>query len=106
VYNLKRTEVVLLSAFDTALRDIANAAERVALVKDSVTLAQAAADAENLRLATGKTTSYNVSQSLRDLSQAQSRELATYVDLNKALVQLQFVLGTLPDYLRVAVTAE
>ncbi|HEY0944750.1 MAG TPA: TolC family protein [Opitutaceae bacterium] len=106
VYNLKRTEVVLLSAFDTALRDIANAAERVVLVKDSVALAQAAADAENLRLGQGRTTSFNVSQSLRDLSQAQSRALASLVDLNKALVQLQFVLGTLPEYLRVEVTSE
>lgn len=103
IFTLKRTEVTLLSAFDTALRDIDNAAKRVALVKDSVALAQAAADAEQVRLATGKTTSYNVSQSLRDLSQAQSRELASLVDLNKAIVQFQFVLGTLPEYLRIDV---
>ncbi len=103
VYSLKHTEVVLLSAVDTALRDIANAADRINLVKDSVTLAQASADAETLRLASGQTTSYNVSQALRDLSQAQSRQLATLVDLNKALVQLQFVTGTLPTFLRVNV---
>lgn len=103
LYTLKHTEVVLLSSFDTAIRDINSAAERVKLVKDSVALAQAAADAENARLATGKTTSYNVAQALRDLSQAQSRELATLVDLNKAIVQFQFVLGTLPDYLHIEV---
>lgn len=106
IYNLKRTEVVLLSAFDTAVRDITNAAERVGLVKDSVSLAQAAADAETLRLGQGRTTSFNVSQTFRDLSQAQSRSLASLVDLNKALVQLQFVLGTLPEYLRVEVKTE
>lgn len=104
VYNLKRTEVVLLSAFDTAMRDIANASERVNLVRDSVALAQAATDAETLRLASGKTTSFNVSQSLRDLSQSQSRQLASLVDLNKALIQLQFVMGSLPEHLRVNVT--
>lgn len=103
VYNLKRTEVVLLSAFDTAMRDIQNASERVGLVNDSFTLAKAASDAEGLRLVSGKTTSFNVSQSLRDLSLAGSRELASLVDLNKAILQLQFVLGTLPEHLRVDV---
>jgi outer membrane protein len=106
VYNLKRTEVVLLSAFDTAMRDIANASERFNLVQDSVALSQASADAETLRLASGKTTSFNVSQSLRDLSQSQSRQLASLVDLNKALIQLQFVMGSLPEHLRVNVTTD
>ena len=99
--ELKRTEVTLLSAFDTALRDIANASERIGLVKDTVRLAQSALDAELRRLNSGLTTSYNVAQAQRDLSQARSRELATYVDLNKAVTQLYFVLGTLDRTLSV-----
>lgn len=102
--EIKRTEVTLLSAFDTAMRDIANANERIGLVKDSVRLAQSALDAEHRRLSSGLTTSFNVAQAQRDLSQARSRELATYVDLNKAVTQLYFVLGTLDKQLRVAIT--
>lgn len=99
--NVQKTELTLDSAFDSALRDIANATERVKLVGDSVRLARAAAEAETLRLASGKTTSYNVSQTLRDLSQAASRELASFVDLNKALIQFEFIVGTLPEHLRI-----
>ena len=99
--NLKRTEVVLLSAFDTAQRDITNAAERSRLVKDTVKLAAAGLDAQQRILGSGKTTSYEVAQAQRDLSQARSRELATLVDLNKSIAQFQFVLGTLPEHLRV-----
>lgn len=104
--EIKRTEVTLLSAFDTAMRDIANATERIGLVKDSVRLAQSALDVELRRLSSGLTTSYNVAQAQRDLSQARSRELATFVDLNKAVSQLYFVTGTLDQYLHVAVTSE
>ncbi len=100
--ELKRTEVTLLSAFDNAMRDITNAAERVTLVKDTVRLAQSTLDVELRRLSAGQTTSFNVAQAQRDLSQARSRELATYVDLNKAITQLYFVLGTLDSNLRVS----
>lgn len=99
---LKRTEVALLSAFDTARRDIENAAERTVLVRDSVSLAAAALDAQERLLGTGKATSFEVAQAQKELSQARSRELATVVDLNKSIAQLQFILGTLPDHLRVA----
>ncbi len=99
--NLKRTEVVLLSAFDTAQRDIANAVERTRLVQDSVKLAAAALDAQQRILGTGRATSYEVAQAQRDLSQIRSRELATLVDLNKSVAQLQFVLGTIAEHLRV-----
>jgi outer membrane protein len=104
--EIKRTEVTLLSAFDTAMRDIANSAERIGLVQDTVRLAQSALDAELRRLSSGMTTSYNVAQAQRDLSQARSRELATYVDLNKAVTQLYFVLGTLDEFLQVSITSE
>ncbi len=104
--EIKRTEVTLLSAFDTALREISNASERVQLVQDTVRLAQSALDVELRRLSSGMTTSFNVAQAQRDLSQARSRELATYVDLNKAVTQLYFVTGTLDQHLRVAVAAE
>lgn len=104
--QLKHTEVVLLSAFDSAMRDLNNAAERIGLVDDSVRLAESALNAELKRLASGLTTSFNVAQAQRDLSTARSRKIATYVDLNKAYTQLGFVLGTLPRDLKVDLVAE
>jgi outer membrane protein TolC len=99
--ELKRTEVVLMSAFDSSLRELDNAAERMELVQDSVRLAESALDAELKRLASGLTTSFNVAQAQRDVSTARSRALATRVDLNKAYTQVGFVLGTLPRQLRI-----
>jgi len=103
LFNVKRSENELLSAFDTAMRDITAAADRIRLVHSSVVLAQEALDSEEKRLESGLTTSYNVSLSQKDLSQARSRELATYVDLNKALVQLYVLVGILPKVEHVAV---
>jgi len=104
--ELKRTEVVLLSAFDTATRDLNNASARIELVQDSVRLAESALAAELKRLSSGLTTSFNVAQAQRDLSAVQSRALATRVDLNKAYTQLGFVLGTLARDLKVEVISE
>jgi len=95
--NVKRSENELLGAFDAAMRDIGTATDRIRLVHESVVLAQQALASEGRRLDSGLTTSYNVSLSQKDLSQARSRELATYVDLNKALVQLYALVGTLPE---------
>lgn len=103
LFNVKRSENELLSAFDTAMRDIGAASDRIRLVHSSVVLAQEALDSEEKRLESGLTTSYNVSLSQKDLSQARSRELATYVDLNKALVQLYVLVGILPKMEHVAV---
>jgi len=99
--TIQRTEVALLAALDTAIRDIENASERVSLVKDTVRLAESALNAELKRLGSGMTTSFNVAQAQRDVSAARSRELATFVDLNKAVTNLNFVLGTLHEELRV-----
>jgi outer membrane protein TolC len=104
LYSLKRTEITLLSAFDNALREITNAQQRNLLVADTVRLARNAVDVETKRLASGLTTSYNVAQAQRDFSSARSRELAALVDLNKAIIQYHFVVGTLPEHLRVDVT--
>ena len=103
---IKRSEVALLSAFDNAMRDLASSRERMKLVRDSVALAEAAHNAEEKRLASGLTTSYNVATAQRDLSQARSRELATLVDLNKAYAQLYALLGTLPEQMQIDVKAE
>jgi outer membrane protein TolC len=98
--NVKRNELLLLSAFDTAMHDIASVQERVALVQESAKLAASALEAEEKRLATGLTTSYNVGVVQKDLSTARSREQATFVDLNKAVIQLYALVGILPDEMK------
>ncbi len=105
LFNLKRTEITLLSAFDNSLREITNAEQRNLLVADTVRLARNAVEVETKRLASGMTTSYNVAQAQRDFSSARSRELAALVDLNKAIIQYHFVVGTLPDHLRIDLAA-
>jgi outer membrane protein TolC len=101
--NVKRAEVTILSAVDTAMRDIDAARERVALVKDTVNLAKSALDAEVRRLDSGLTTSYNVLSLQKELSQARSRELATIVDLNKAITTLLLLEGTLAEKMDIAI---
>lgn len=101
--SMKRNELLLLSAFDTVMRDIASAEQRVALVQESVRLAASALDAEQKRLATGITTSYNVGVVQKDLSTARSREQATFVDLSKAIAQLYALVGILPEEMKTEV---
>ena len=101
--NVKRAEVTILSAVDTAMRDIDAARQRVALVKDTVALAKSALDAEVRRLESGLTTSYNVLSLQKELSQARSRELATIVDLNKAITTLLLLEGTLAEKMDIAI---
>ncbi len=101
--NIKQVEVQLLSAFDSAIQDLKSAEDRLDLVRESVKLAETALHAEEKRLENGTTTSYNVAVLQKDLSTARSRELATYVDLNKAVTALYALVGTLPDQLQTEV---
>lgn len=101
--NIKQVEVQLLSAFDSAMQDLKSAQDRLTLVRESVKLAETALHAEERRLDNGTTTSYNVAVLQKDLSTARSRELATYVDLNKAVIALYALVGTLPDQMHTAV---
>ena len=104
--SIKRTELVLLSALDSAVRDIESSQERLVLVKDTVRLAESALDAEQKRLANGTTTRYNVLNLQKELSQARSRELATVVDLNKAIATLYLVQGVLAEKMDIVIKAE
>ncbi len=85
------------------MRDIEAALQRVALVKDTVALAKSALDAELKRLDSGLTTSYNVLSLQKELSQARSRELATVVDLNKAITTLLLLEGTLAEKMDITI---
>ncbi len=106
ILNIKHTELQLLGALDSAVRDIESSQERAALGKDSVRLAESALDAEQKRLISGQTTSYNVLNLQKELSLARSRELATAVDLSKAIATLYLVQGVLAERMNIVVRAD
>lgn len=93
--GVKQTEVQLLSALDSAVRDVRSGLERLELIQQSVNLAESALVSEERRLATGMTTSYNVLNQQRELSMARTRALAAEVDVQQAWAQLLLIQGGL-----------
>lgn len=93
----------LLTALDTAIRDVRSGMERRELIQESVRLAEEALVAEERRLATGMTTSYNVLNQQRELTLARTRALAAEVDVQQAWAQLRLIQGTLARHLGFAV---
>lgn len=101
--DVKRAEVQLLSALDTAIRDVRSGMERRELIQESVRLAEDALVSEERRLATGMTTSYNVLNQQRELTLARTRALAADVDVQQAWAQLLLIQGALAPHLGFAV---
>lgn len=100
----KQTEMQLLVLLDNSVREVEAARERITIVQDSVRLAKEALRAEEKRLASGLTTSYNVLNQQRDLSFARTRALAAEVELFRAVTQLYVVTGSLSRELNFDVT--
>ncbi|NBB78436.1 MAG: TolC family protein [Verrucomicrobia bacterium] len=100
----KQVETQLLVLLDNSLGEIESAQERIAIVQESVELAEDALRAEERRLASGLTTSYNVLNQQRELSFARTRALAAEVELFRALTQIYVVAGSLSDTLQLDVT--
>ena len=68
--------------------------------------AAAALDAEEKKLASGKSTNFEVLSLQRDLTTARNAEIRALVDYNKALAQLAFAEGTLLERRGITVTAK
>lgn len=100
----KQTEIQLLVLLDNSVREVEAAGERIGFVKESVRLAEEALRAEEKRLISGLTTSYNVLNQQRDLSFARTRALASEVELFRAVTQLYVVMGSLSQELNFDVT--
>lgn len=100
----KQTEVQLLILLDNSMNEVEAARERISFARDSVRLAEEALLAEERRLASGLTTSYNVLNQQRDLSFAKTRALASEVELFRSIAQLYVVTGSLSEKLNFDVT--
>ena len=93
--NLGQIENLLVTSLDQTLGSIEIAKEVILTARESVEFAKASLEAEEKRLLNGRSTSFNVAELQRNLSVAQSRELASQVEYEKALLNLWTLLGVL-----------
>ncbi len=94
-YNLAQIENRLVTTLDQAIGNVEVTLEIIDTAADSVRLATESLEAEQTRLVNGRTTSFNVAQLQRNLSVARTRELAAYVEYEKARSTLWTLVGIL-----------
>lgn len=92
--QFKQTEQSIMIQIDNDIRAVESARERIEATKQSRIYAEAAHEAEKKKLESGKSTNYQVLQLQRDLTQAQTQEISTLADYNKALARLAFDEGS------------
>jgi len=97
--EIKEAEIQLLVELENAIQEYRASLERSEFIKDTVRLAEEGLRAEERRLESGVTTSYNVLNQQRDLSFARTRALAVEVESFSALVQLYLIKGNLSETL-------
>jgi outer membrane protein TolC len=94
VLRFKQLEETIIQEVDTQLREQYTAFNSIPLRREQVVYQQAALEAEQKKLAAGKSTSFDVLAIASLLTQAQSDEIGTLRDYNKALAELAFRKGT------------
>ena len=102
--NLKRTEQQVMLQIDNAINEARSSFERVDATRAARGFAEAALDAEEKKLASGKSTNFEVLRLQRDLTTARNAEIRALVDYNKALAQLAFAEGTILELRGITVT--
>ena len=92
--TLKKLEQSILTQIDNAVIAARASYERVDATRAAREYAEAALEAEQKKLESGKSTSFFVLQLQRDLTAAQSSEIGALADYNKALANLALSEGT------------
>lgn len=95
--TVKFVENEIAAALDTAVKQVKAEQRRVATTQKSVELAAESLLGEERRLESGVTTSFNVLQIQRDLSNARTRRLAAIADLRKAITGMWRIVGRIPE---------
>ena len=95
--NVQFSKLSLSSKLHTAIKTVEIAHTRIAISKMTVELARKSLEAEVKRLKLGTTTSFNVAEMQRNLSIAQTRQLAASVEYEKALIRLWGLVGVLKE---------
>lgn len=93
--RLKKLEQDVMVVIDDAVKLARTSLERVDATKQARLFAEQALDAEEKKLANGKSTSFEVLRLQRDLTGARSAEIQALAEYNKALAGLAFSEGTI-----------
>jgi outer membrane protein TolC len=94
VLQLKKLEESALVQIDETVNQVRTSLDRVDSTRKARTYAEDALDAEQKKLASGKSTSFVVLQLQRDLTSARSEEIRALADYNQALSRLALEEGT------------
>ena len=94
VLSVKRLEQQIMVEIDNALKTAQSAFQRVAATRAAREYAEAALQAEQKKLESGKSTSFQVLQLQKDLTDARGAEIRALADYNNALAQLSLAEGT------------
>ena len=92
--KFKQTEQSIMIQIDNDIRAVESAAEKIKATRQAREYAEAALDAEQKKLESGKSTNYQVLQFQRDLTTAQTAEISALADYNRALAQLSHDEGS------------
>jgi outer membrane protein len=92
--QLKQMEQNILIRIENAIANAQTAFQRVAATREARIYAQSALEAEQKKLESGKSTSFEVLSLQRDLTAARSAEIRALADYNIALAQISLNEGT------------
>ena len=94
IFILKKLEETIVQDVDFQIRLLRTTWTTIPLRREQTTYQQAALEAEQKKLAEGKSTSFNVLKIASDMTRAQSDEIGTLRDYNQAISELNFRKGT------------
>lgn len=94
VVMVKQLEETIIQEVEVQGRLLETYWKAIPLTREQTAYAQSALEAEQKKLAAGKSTSFNVLQLASALSAAQNNEVTTLRDYNKALAELAFRKGS------------
>ncbi len=101
-----RLDLVVALELDTVINRIETAAKRMETAKKTSELSRSFLESETQRMREGKSTSFQVLEKQTDLSASRTRELIAAADLQKAIVDLWVVTGTVLQRYNVSVGDE
>ena len=101
VLQLKQLEQTVMIQIENAIAVARTSFQRVDATREARLYAEAALDAEQKKLESGKSTSFVVLQLQKDLTAARSAEIRALADYNEALAQLSFQEGSTLERRRV-----
>ncbi|MCB1090480.1 MAG: TolC family protein, partial [Verrucomicrobiae bacterium] len=99
-----RLDLVVALELDTVINRIETAAKRLETARKTSALSRSFLESESQRMKEGKSTSFHVLEKQTDLSASRTRELIASADLQKAIVDLWVVTGTVLDQYKVSVS--